>query len=201
MKKKQLEMELQKIPDFDKPKPSLEQYVTPAPIAADIIFKAVQFGDIQNKIVIDLGCGTGIFAYGAYLCGAEKVMGIDIDKECINQARNYAYRNKIDINFNINRIKNVNAVCDTVLMNPPFGAQKGNIRADRKFLEKAREISSVTYSLHLTETLSFIEKLIELLDGDITFKKNYDFPIKRSFRFHKKDVSYQDVILIRTSFK
>jgi len=61
MKKKELEILLQKVPSFEKPVPHFEQYLTPASIAADIIFTAHQFGDIENKTVIDLGCGTGIF--------------------------------------------------------------------------------------------------------------------------------------------
>ena len=69
MKQKELEMLLQKIPEFNSPKPNLEQYLTPAPIAADLLFTAAQYGDIENKIVVDLGCGTGIFSFGAYLCG------------------------------------------------------------------------------------------------------------------------------------
>ena len=54
MKKKELEIFLQKIPDFEKPKPTLEQYITPAEIAADIIFTAAQLGDIENKIILDI---------------------------------------------------------------------------------------------------------------------------------------------------
>ena len=40
MKKKNLELLLQKVPIFDTPDPSLEQYNTPANIASDIIFTA-----------------------------------------------------------------------------------------------------------------------------------------------------------------
>ena len=79
MKKKQLEILLQKIPSFNNPIPGLEQYKTSADIAADIIFTAHQLGDIENKIVIDMGCGTGIFSVGSFLTGAKKVIGIDIE--------------------------------------------------------------------------------------------------------------------------
>lgn len=201
MKQKELEMKIQKIPGFKNPKPSLEQYITPAPIVADIVFKAVQLEDIENKIVLDLGCGTGIFAYAAYLCGAEKVVGIDADKECINQARDFVFENKLCINYVINEIKNVNIVCDTVLMNPPFGAQKSNVRADRKFIKKAFEISQVFYSLHLTDTMDFIKKVVNSLNGEITQTKNYNFPIKHTFSFHKKGVKNYDVTMIRVKKK
>ena len=61
MKQKGLEIILQKVPTYERPNPLIEQYMTPANIAANIIFTAFQFGDIQDKKVVDLGCGTGIF--------------------------------------------------------------------------------------------------------------------------------------------
>jgi putative methylase len=197
MKQKELEMKLQKIPEFENPKPGLEQYITPAPIAADILFKAFQQGDIKDKIVVDLGCGTGIFAYGAYLLEAQKVVGVDIDKECIDKARSFVFENDLCINYVINEIKNINIVCDTVLMNPPFGAQKTNIRADRRFIEKAFEISQVFYSLHLSNTMDFVKKIISALNGNITHTKEYDFPIKHAFSFHKKPVKKYKISMIR----
>ena len=90
MKKKELEIFLQNIPDFKKPKPDLEQYITSAGIVADIIFIAFQMGDIKNKNVLDLGCGTGIFSVGAHIAGAKKVIGIDLDEEAIITAKKFA---------------------------------------------------------------------------------------------------------------
>ena len=171
MRKKELEIILQKVPPFINPIPQLEQYLTPANIAADIIFIAYQFGDIKNKMVIDLGCGTGIFSIGAYITGAKKVIGIDVDKYSIEIAKNYAKKNNYKISFLVSDIKDIRKKCDTILMNPPFGAQKGNLNIDRIFINKGFEISSVLYSIHLTKTISFIEKLIEKKGGDITFLK------------------------------
>ena len=197
MKKKQLEMLLQKIPKFQKAKPELEQYLTPAPIAADVLFTAAQYGDIENKIVVDLGCGTGIFSIGAYFCGAAQVVGFDIDCDCINQARDYAFGNNYNVNFMIERVRNVNTVCDTVIMNPPFGAQKSNIRADRAFIEKGFQISAVIYFLCLSKTIPFIEKMVSALNGKIDLKKDYIFKMKHTFDFHEKKSQDFDVSLLR----
>jgi putative methylase len=82
-------------------------------------------------------------------------------------------------------------------MNPPFGAQKSNQKADRKFLEKAFEISNVIYSLHLKKTIFFLEKMIKALNGEITYQKDYVFPIKWMFEFHEKEVVKYDVTLLR----
>jgi putative methylase len=197
MKQKQLEILLQKIPKPPKPVPQLEQYMTTAPIAADIIFTAYQWGDIENKIVVDLGCGTGIFSVGAVYMGAKKVLGFDIDKNIIAAAKKYAKTNDFPITYTLKDIIEVHTTCDTVLMNPPFGAQKSNNKADRKFLEKAFEISSVIYSLHLKKTIFFLEKMIKSLQGEITYQKEYSFPIKWMFKFHTKEVVKYDVILLR----
>ena len=185
MKKKELEILLQKVPSPDSPVPHLEQYMTPADIAADIIFTAHQFGDIQNKTVVDLGCGTGIFSIGAKLTGAKKVIGIDIDKNSIKTAREFAEKNSLDIEFITQDIKNIMIRCDTAIMNPPFGAQKSNRKADSTFIEKGLEIAHVVYSLHLKKTISFIKKLVSSMEGDITYYKDYKFPIRWMFDFHR----------------
>ncbi len=197
MKKKELEILLQKVPLPNKPIPNLEQYMTPASIVADIIFTAHQFGDIENKTIIDLGCGTGIFSVGAVLAGAKKVTGIDADKDVITIAKEYAKKNNLEIEFMVNDVKNVQTKCNTVIMNPPFGAQKSNQKADRKFIEKGFEISKILYSIHLKKTIPFLEKMISSLGGSITYRKDYVFPIRWTFEFHDKKVVYYDVTLLR----
>jgi len=197
MKQKELEIILQKVPTYEQPNPYIEQYMTQANIAADIIFTAYGFGDIQDKKVIDLGCGTGIFSFGAKYVNAKEVIGIDIDEESIKIAKNYAEKNNEDIQFIIKDVKDLDIKCDTVIMNPPFGAQKSNRWADRRFIEKGFEIAKVIYSLHLTKTLDFIEKMILALDGEISYYKKYDFSIKHSFSFHSKKALKFDVTLLK----
>ena len=197
MKKKELEILLQNVPLFEKPVPHFEQYLTPAGIAADIIFTAHQFGDIQNKTVIDLGCGTGIFSIGATLTGAGKIIGIDIDEEAVRIARNYAEKNNHEITFLVQDISNLEIKCDTVIMNPPFGAQKSNQKADRKFIEKGFEIAPIVYSIHLAKTIPFIIKLISSLGGMVDYSKDYVFPIKWMYEFHEKKIANYDVVLLR----
>jgi putative methylase len=197
MKKKELELLLQKVPVFEKPVPKLEQYITTADIAADIIFIAYQFGDIKDKIVVDLGCGTGIFSFGASIAGAKEVVGIDIDKNSIKIAKNYAKKINEKIKFVTKDIKNVKIICDTIIMNPPFGAQKSNLNADRRFIEKGFEISKIIYSLHLSKTIQFINKLVSSLGGEINYSKDYTFSLKNVFNFHKKEILKFNITLLR----
>ncbi len=199
MKQRQLEIILQHIPRPTNPIAQLEQYLTPATIAADVIFTAYNWGDIHEKKVVDLGCGTGIFAVGAYLMGAQKVQGYDVDPAVIALAKDYTTKNNYPIEFHTQDITQIQTSCDTVLMNPPFGAQKANLKADRKFIEKGFEIASVLYSFHLNKTVPFFEKMITALKGEITLQKDYEFPIKWIFDFHYKQVVSYKVSLLRIS--
>lgn len=59
MKLKELQGLLGNLKSFEKPKVNLEQYQTSAEIAA-AMFHSMSFGnDIQDKMVVDLGCGCG----------------------------------------------------------------------------------------------------------------------------------------------
>ena len=53
MKLRQLEMTLQKLAGYAKPRPSLEQYMTPAPLAARLLYHALMKGDIAGIIEYD----------------------------------------------------------------------------------------------------------------------------------------------------
>jgi putative methylase len=203
MKKKDLEIILQKIPPHPAPLIKLEQYSTPAAIAADIIFSAYMDEDIAEKVVLDLGCGTGIFALGAKLLGAYNAIGIDTDGTALAIAEGYAKALSVDISFLEHDIADVthkllpvNAV-DTVIQNPPFGAQKTARGADRIFLQKAIELASIVYSLHLSKTEEFITLLIDKLGGEVLNLKRYSFPIAHLYHFHSKDKVDYDVTLFK----
>ena len=40
-------------------------------------------GDIEGKVVCDLGSGTGVLAIGASLLGAASVKGVEIDEKAV----------------------------------------------------------------------------------------------------------------------
>jgi putative methylase len=199
MKKRKLEMALQKIPVHPNPDPRVEQYPTPAHIAADVLYIAHSHGDIENKMVMDLGCGSGIFAVGAKLLGASSVIGMDVDEKSIEIARDHAHKEGLDIDFRVSEIKDFNEKGDTVVQNPPFGAQ--NKGADRPFLEKALALSNVVYSLHLSKTHKFIEQLAHKLNSEITLTKRYDFEIRHTFTFHSEEKKNFDVTMFRLKNK
>ena len=196
MKKKELEILLQKVAKPETIKPDLEQYQTPADIVSDMLWIAYHNGDIEGKIVIDLGCGTGIFSIGASLLNAKKVIGVDIDENLVGIARKEARKFGVEIHFFIGDIENFHERGDTTVMNPPFGAQFANRKADKIFLKKAMELTDCIYSLHLKKSFYFIKNFIEKNEWKTRFYKEYKFPIKASLPFHEKRIVYYDVVMV-----
>ena len=182
---------LSDVPEFENPKPELEQYTTPVDITIDIIKKVNSKGLLSGKVA-DLGCGTGRLAIGAAILGAN-VTGFEIDQSALDIAINYANKNNLDINWICGAVENITEEFDTVIMNPPFGSQRPG--ADRIFIEKALEISSHIWTIHIAETRNFIEKLVDKRGGKIEIGYEFDFPITRSMPFHTKDVDNQKAIL------
>ncbi|OBX10556.1 50S ribosomal protein L11 methyltransferase [Gallibacterium genomosp. 3] len=52
--------------------------------------------DLQDKTVIDFGCGSGILAIAALKLGAKQAIGIDIDPQAIQASRENAKRNGVE---------------------------------------------------------------------------------------------------------
>ncbi|MCL7475994.1 MAG: METTL5 family protein [Methanosarcinales archaeon] len=192
MKKKHLEIALERVTGFETPSAFLEQYATPATIAAELLYLAFMKGDLED-VVYDLGCGTGMLAIGAALLGAPRVIGFDMDKEALKIAYQNARQLNVDVEFVCSRVEDVYGQAHTVIMNPPFGAQeKGN---DRPFLLKALEVADVVYSIHNSGSYEFIKRFIN--PAVITERYHAGFPIRRTFKFHKKDMEVVDVEIYR----
>jgi len=209
MKLRQLEMELQRCRGFEKPRVSMEQYQTPAPLAARLLYDAFLKGDIEGKSIVDLGCGTGILSIGAALLGARTVTAIDADNDAIRIARKNAELFGVDITFVIVDLKNTPSInslktdigpCDTVIMNPPFGAQKQNVHADRAFIDHALELAPITYGIFNLGSTEFISKYIEKR-GTITDRISGVISLKHSFAHHTREVQDISVEILRLERK
>lgn len=196
-KKKHLEMAIQKVPKHPNPKVDMEQYSTPATIAADLLWNAYSLEDIADKKVMDLGCGTGIFAIASKLLGAASAIGVDIDKDSIDLASSYCG----DVNFICSDICDLenDFDVDTIFQNPPFGSQKNAKKgADLKFISKAIELSpKVLYSFHMASTEEFLISYFEKNDLEITHIFRYNFPIPKIYEFHTRESANVEVIVIR----
>jgi len=184
MKKRELEILLERVDDIEQPEVESEQYATPAPVAAELLFFAFSHGDIADRIVYDLGCGNGILGIGAKLLGARAVIGIDRDGKALETARKNSMTFRVEMDFRQCEIQDVEDEGDTIVMNPPFGAQWKNRHADRAFLEKALVIAPVVYSIHNAGSEAFIRRLLPATTID---RFPIAFPLKRRFAFHQKD--------------
>jgi len=208
IRKLELELFLSQMESQPSPKASLEQYTVSEAVAASMLYLAAYTnGDIVDKTVVDLGCGTGKLALAASYLGAQYVIGVDIDKTAIKTASENSKKAgpKVNVQWVLGDIGAVTGSFDTVLQNPPFGVQKR--AADRRFLEKALEVGNVVYSLHnhpctdkqLIRRLEanpggllqvspspFIERFVESRLGVVKAVYAMLMTITRMFDFHTK---------------
>jgi putative methylase len=193
MKKRRLEILLEKVQGFSQPSPGREQYATPAQVAAEMLYFAHMRKDLG--LVCDLGCGTGVLAIGAALLGA-RAIGVDIDSQALQIAKANASRlGAEDVDFVQGDVSSIELRgIETVLMNPPFGAQWAS-RGDRAFFRKAMELGNVIYSLANLGSEGFIRRFVEPCTIDEVYR--IPFPLKRCFEFHSQDVKTIDVELYR----
>ena len=193
MKKRKLEMQLEKVKGFESPDVRREQYATPAVVAAELLYFAYMNGDLKGSVA-DLGCGTGVLAIGSALLGTKKIIGIDSDIRALKVAQQNAKQLDVDVEWVCCDVRDFCGHFDTAIMNPPFGAQdKGN---DRPFLDKALEIGSVIYSIHNAGSADFIRGYIKGR-GEVTDIVALKFPMRHTFKFHKKEITLIDVELYR----
>lgn len=194
MRKRELEIRLQSVRNFEEPSSALEQYMTPATIAADMLFEAYSRGDIQGLKVVDLGCGTGMLSIGSALLGAGMVVGFDADPKALDIARSNASDLGVDIDFRESPIGDVTEGADTVVMNPPFGCQTPH--ADRPFLERALALSDCVYSIHMASTLGFVEDFCGRRGRSVFWRRTYKYDIPHQFSFHSREKQTVEVAAV-----
>ena len=217
MKPKQLQSELQDLRTFSNPKQNLEQYATTPLLATKLLQVAsVEFNDIEEKSVIDLGVGTGVLAIGAKLMGAGHVLGIDVDADALEECKENLemYEPELEVELclmdvvelirrydneededededeavSVKRKDYVWPRADTVLTNPPFGTRRKG--ADVAFLAAAMKMAeTAVYSFHKTSTREYIEKVAVKKLGAKSAKvvAEMKYGLKNQYGHHRKD--------------
>ncbi|GAA5943856.1 METTL5 family protein [Sporobolomyces koalae] len=206
MKLKELESELQPLRGFAEPKRELEQYVTSPHLASRMIFTAAtQFDDIEDKVVLDMGCGCAVLSIACVMMGAESVTSVDMDPDALAIARENVESVEMEEHIEFVHaeigtkgskptlegvpIFDPESVLkerpDTVVMNPPFGTWNKGI--DAVFLEIGCKVAkTAVYSLNKSSTREFLERKAKSLGftGTVIAQMRYDLP--KTMAHHKQ---------------
>jgi putative methylase len=197
VRRKDLEDRLAQVPRHPAPRPELEQYRTPDAVAAGLLLHADADGAIQGRRVLDLGCGTGLFAIGAALLGARLATGVDVDPASIALAQQAAGHAGVAdrtwfIAAELRDWHPEPATFDTVVMNPPFGAQAAGRHADRLFLQRAAEAvkpgGGTVWFLAQERTERFLSAFATELGGALERVAVWDYPLEATMKHHQEQV-------------
>ena len=206
--KKEFIFRIQNTETFIDPKVELEQYSIDASCAVDIIFFAgFEFNDINQKIIVDLGAGTGRLSIATTFFKPAYVLSVDIDLSALFilkknikklQLENIIFPICTDVKyFEISKSLLPKNSQITTIMNPPFGVKKRS--ADRIFLERAFAFSNIVYSIHLANkgVHNFISNFIRKYNWKIDYVLPFNMILERSFQFHEQKKKKINVNLYR----
>jgi putative methylase len=198
--KRELEIIIQGIGGYSKPKLNLEQYVTDAGMVADIVWLAYLRGDVNGKRIIDPVCGTGRFSAAAALLGSTQVLCIDIDEDAARDAYRYLGElnllGLVDIVVMDFTMPALARAMDTVFQNPPFGiwSPRG---IDTKILLNSLSLSKVTYSVHKAGTENHIINVAKVRGCNVEVVRGFKLTIPFTYRHHRKPRRTVDVYVVR----
>ena len=184
-------IELQRRLELLKPHPSpnveLEQYATPPNVAADILFTATYvFGDVEDKLIVDLGCGSGVLGIGAQMLGAQCVVGVDVDPLSVKVAWENASASGVlgCYHLVLGDISSLRGFFDTAIMNPPFGTRRRHL--DVRFISSAMNLAGAIYTLHKSSTRKFMTIFIDRHGFEASAIISMDLQIPHMFDFHRR---------------
>ena len=176
---------LDQVPGFASPDPALEQVVTPSRWAAELLFDALGRGDLAGTPVVDLGSGTGRLAIGAALLGASPVTGVEVSEAAVRVARAAARALGAEVDFHVGDVGEHPAPEGTVVMNPPFGAQRRG--ADRPFWEAAfSRPGRAVYAFALSDSRTFIEGRAVARRARIEATRPVRWELPATFAHHRR---------------
>ena len=197
--KKELEIFVESLPTFRKPKLRLEQYPTDAAVVAAAVWDAHMRGLLEAAI--DLGCGTGRFALAAAAMGARRVLCVDIDVEALKVAKEAAAAH------GLHAVDFLAADAPTLTLrrrfavafqNPPFGIWSGR-GTDIAFLAVALRHAEVVYTIHKLPTLQYVKKTVEKWGYRLEVVDTAVLNIKPMYRHHRKRIHKVEVFLARVT--
>jgi len=198
--KSELEIVLEKVEGFRDPKIRYEQYRLPTPVVAEILwYIGLRHRDLEGRVVADLGCGTGMFTVGAAMMGADYVVGVDVDRAALEEAKRCARRFGAEevADFMLCDVGRLGLKADVVIQNPPFGVRVRE--ADRAFLRAGIEAAPTLYSIHKSggDVRRFIAGFVRDCGGKVDEMLPLKIKLPPTYQFHKKRFHIFDVDLYR----
>ncbi|KAI5481059.1 methyltransferase like 5 [Pseudohyphozyma bogoriensis] len=216
MKLKELESELQPLKGFAAPKRELEQYVTNPHLASRMIFNAESgFGDIDEKDILDLGCGCAVLSIACVMLGANSVLSVDADPDALAIAKENIASLEMEENIDLINavIPNPGAELKTASASteataaltagvPIFDYENldrtfdtvvmnppfgtWNAGIDMVFLEIACKLAgTAVYSLHKSSTRDYILKKAKSLGFTGEVLAQMKYALPKTMAFHK----------------
>ena len=197
--KKELEIFVESLPTFRRPKLRLEQYPTDAAVVATAVWDAYMRGLIDA--VLDLGCGTGRFALAAAAMGARRVLCIDVDPEALKTAKEAADAHgfhAVDFLAADAPTLALRRRLAVAFQNPPFGIWSGR-GTDIAFLAAAVKHAEVVYTIHKLPTLQYVKETVERWGYRLEVVDTAVLNIKPMYRHHRKRIHKVEVFLARVT--
>ncbi len=171
------------------------------------MFAGLEFNDIDNRVILDLGAGTGRISIACAFLNASKVLSVDIDPDALEILERNIKALDLDTiivpicsdvkDLKIEHLKLPKTSKITTIMNPPFGVQKR--AADRIFLEKAFNYSDHVYSIHLTgeKTKTFLDTFARKNGWQIDYIWPFNMVLENTYNFHSQKTKKIDVSVYR----
>jgi len=176
---------LARLEAYEAPRRESEQVVSPPEPAGTLLLEAARRDDLAGRRVVDLGCGTGVLAIGAALLGARPVVGIDADAGAVAVARRNAALLSVSCTFETAPVDGYAAPAETVVMNPPFGAQRRH--ADRPFWDAAYRVARRRiYAFSLASSRTFIADSAVARGARVEAIQPVPWRFPRTFPHHRK---------------
>ena len=69
-------------------------------------------------------------------------------------------------------------------------------KEDRPFLDKAMGLSDSVYSIHMANTIEFLEDYVSSFGKEIVARATYKYNIPHTFSFHSKTRQTVDIVVV-----
>ncbi|KAK4698714.1 rRNA N6-adenosine-methyltransferase METTL5, partial [Phenoliferia sp. Uapishka_3] len=103
-------------------------------LASRLLFSAeASYGDIEDKRILDLGCGCAVLSIGAVMLGASSVLAVDVDTSALSIARENIEKMEME-----DEIELLQAVIGS-LAKPTASAERAKERKEREREDAMRD--------------------------------------------------------------